>query len=210
MRYPRVRRWICCIGGSASWASCGYQTLTARALWLAPMLASIFQNSKSALAFAASVIVCALMLVGPKESGGVLDKAVETYKDERANIASDAANMSAQMSMPQIADYNPAASGMEEPLEGGDSAPDYSAPDSRVVRIGPATGQATGFMPSSPVGNDADAGNTVGANPNPAADISALAAPPVAAPPASQAVPAAPVRGQAVVTSRMIRIQPQP
>jgi hypothetical protein len=173
------------------------------------MLASIFQNSKSALAFAASVIVCALMLVGPKESGGVLDKAVETYKDERANIARDAANMGAQMSMPQIADYNPQASGLEEPLDGGDSAPDYDAPGSRVVRISPATGQSTGLMPSSPVGNDADAGSFAGANPDSAADVSALAASPVAPPP-PQAAPAAPVRGKPVVTSRMIRIEPQP
>lgn len=174
------------------------------------MLASIFQNSKSALAFAASVIVCALMLVGPKESGGVLDKAVETYKDERANIARDAANMGAQMSMPQIADYNPQASGLEEPLEGGDSAPDYDAPGSRVVRISPATGQSTGLMPSSPVGNDADAGSFAGANPDSAADVSALAASPVAQTPPPQAAPAAPVRGKPVVTSRMIRIEPQP
>jgi hypothetical protein len=172
------------------------------------MLASIFQNSKSALAFAASVIVCALMLVGPKESGGVLDKAVETYKDERANIARDAANMGAQMSMPQIADYNPQASGLEEPLDGGDSAPDYDAPGSRVVRISPATGQSTGLMPSPLAGDDADAdaGSFAGTNPDPAADVSALAAPPVA----PQAAPAAPVRGKPVVTSRMIRIEPQP
>jgi hypothetical protein len=167
------------------------------------MLASIFQNSKSALAFAASVIVCALMLVGPKESGGVLDKAVETYKDERANIARDTGNMNAQMSMPQIADYKPAASGLEEPLEGGDSEPDYSAPGSRVERIGPVTGQSTGIMPPPPAGNDADAAAVT--NPNP----SAFAAPPVAQPLAPQAVPAAPARSQAVGTSRMIRIQPQ-
>lgn len=62
------------------------------------MLNSVFQNSKSALVFAGAVVVSALMLVGPKEGGGVLDKAVTTYKDERAQVVRDAANTAYQMS----------------------------------------------------------------------------------------------------------------
>ncbi|MFL0669921.1 MAG: hypothetical protein ACJLS3_00400 [Erythrobacter sp.] len=181
------------------------------------MLASIFQNSKSALAFAASVIVCALMLVGPKESGGVLGKTVESYKDERANIANNAANMSAQMSTPVIADYNPEASGLEAPLNGGDSESEFDPSASRVIRIDPVTGQSIGVVPPPPTGNDDGDGANAGAIAN--SSVSAFAAPvapqPVAPQPlapqplAPQVVPAAPARGEAVVTSRMIRIAPQ-
>lgn len=172
------------------------------------MLASIFQNSKSALAFAASVIVCALMLVGPKENGGVLDQAVETYKGERANIARDAANMSAQMSTPVIADYNPQASGLEAPLDGGDSSAEFDASASRVIRLDPITRQPIGVMSPPTTGNDDSGGANAGAFTN--SDISSFAAPAVAQPLVPQAAPAAPARGEAVVTSRMIRIEPQP
>lgn len=168
------------------------------------MLASIFQNSKSALAFAASVIVCALILVGPKESGGVLDQAVTTYKDERSEFASNAAMAGDQMSTPPvIGDYAPEVSGLEEPAQGiGDAA---AATSLRVVRLDPVTMQ--------PIGEPATATATATAT-APGGESAESAAPEAFAPPASAiaavpqaAAPAAP--RDAVVTSRMIRIKPQ-
>lgn len=160
------------------------------------MLASIFQNSKSALAFAASVIVCAMLLIGPKENGGVLDKAVNTYKDERANIANNAAIMSQQMSEPVIGDYQPQASGLEEPAYGADVAILPSAPtNTRVIRLDPETGAIMGEViappPAAALGDTAGVGGPV-----PAAGSAAQAEPTFR-------------RGEPVVTSRMIRIEPQ-
>jgi hypothetical protein len=166
------------------------------------MLASIFQNSKSALAFAASVIVCALMLVGPKESGGVLGKTVETYKDERANIANNAANMSAQMSTPVIADYNPQASGLEAPLNGGDSETEPALPFNQVIRLDPLTGRPMGQVSPLSAASAPSAASDAG-------EASVFAAPVAAQPFAAEVAPPAPARGEAVVTSRMIRIEPQ-
>lgn len=154
------------------------------------MLASIFKDSKSALAFAASIIVCALMLVGPKENGGVLDRAVSTYKDERANIASNAAMMSEQMSTPVVGDYKPQASGLEEPGNGFGAAETGAAAPSKVIRLDPVTNLPIGEVPPPPpLGAETSA---------------------TYAAPAMQAAPEAalPPR-EAVVTSRMIRIEPK-
>ena len=152
------------------------------------MLSSVFQDSKSALAFAGSVIVCALLLVGPDDKGGVLDQAVETYVDERASIASNAAATSQQMSQPIIGDYKPSASsGLEL---SGDAMPSAPKPQ-RVMRVDDVTFEPIGELPPPPPG---DAPETY--------------APPVAAAPLSpQTMPAGP--REAVVTARTIRIQPQ-
>lgn len=160
------------------------------------MLASIFQNSKSALAFAACVIVCALMLIGPKESGGVLNKAVDTYKDERATIVNNAAMMSQQMSEPIIGDYSPQSSGLEEPINGADVAimPSPSA-NTQVIRLDPVTGAPMGQVIAPPPSAGLDETANLG---GPILTGSDAAAPDPAV-----------RRGEPVVTSRMIRIEPQ-
>lgn len=85
------------------------------------MLSSIFQNSKSALAFAGSVSVCALMMVGTEDDAGMLDKTVNTIKEERANIAGQAAAMSMEWSAPETALEPP--SGLEQSEMSDDFAP---------------------------------------------------------------------------------------
>jgi hypothetical protein len=159
------------------------------------MLSSIFQNSKSALIFAASVIVCALMLIGPKESGGVLDKAVNTYKDERANFANNAAMMSEQMSAPVIGDYKSQVSGLEESANGADMPMASASTSTRVIRLDPETGAQLGEVAPPPLSTGFEQG----------ADA-ALGGPQASG---ANTAEAAPVRGEPVVTSRMIRIEPQ-
>jgi hypothetical protein len=69
------------------------------------MLNSLFQNSKSALIFAGVVVVTALTLVGPKDGGGMLDKAVSTSKEERGKPANNAAMPGNEMSGAGSAPY---------------------------------------------------------------------------------------------------------
>lgn len=167
MRWPRARRLISCINGSARFPDkrgVGYQTLTARTLQPLAMLASIFKDSKSALAFAASVIVCAIMLIGPKESGGVLDKAVTTYKDEgSSNAPGNGANMNAPTETPLIGDYQPEVSGLEEAVAGAPVDPAAPTAPSKVLRIDPVTGRPIGEMaPPPPPRPDASQPGAVG------------------------------------------------
>lgn len=147
------------------------------------MFGNVFQSSKSALAFAGAVVVTALMLVGSKESGGVLDKAVTTYKTERASFANNAAAVSAQMSTPVIEDYVP--SGLEE---SGAAAPLPTTPGTRIIRLDPESLQPIGELPSPPATVDGSY--------------------PAAADPIAVGV-ADPAPREAVVTSRMIRIEPK-
>lgn len=149
------------------------------------MFGNVFQSSKSALAFAGAVVVSALMLVGSKESGGVLDKAVTTYKTERASFASNAASVSAQMSTPVIEDYRAPADDLE--AVSMDLQPAASA--SQAIRLDEETLRPIGEVPSPPIAS---------------ADESANLGGPIGAPPAEMAAPR-----EAVVTSRMIRIEPK-
>lgn len=53
------------------------------------MYKSVFQNSRSALAFAGMTIIGAVMMVGSPEDGGVLDKAVKRLSDTPEAVAGD-------------------------------------------------------------------------------------------------------------------------
>lgn len=147
------------------------------------MFGNVFQSSKSALAFAGAVVVTALMLVGSKESGGVLDKAVTTYKAERTSFASNAATVSAEMSTPVIEDYVP--SGLEESAT---AAPMPATPGTRIIRLDPESMQPIGELPAPP-------GIVDGSYAAPADPIAVGVA--------------EPAPREAVVTSRMIRIEPK-
>ena len=157
------------------------------------MLSSVFQDSKSALAFAASVIVCALLLVGPKDKGGVLDQAVETYADQRGNIAANAAMTSEQMSQPMIGDYRPGAAGLDDGVAPGQAGAAANAVSLQVTRLDPVTLEPIGEVPPPP---PADAPESYAPQPL------------VAAPSGVQTIAQQPAR-EAVVTARTIRIEPQ-
>jgi hypothetical protein len=60
------------------------------------MSKSLFASSKSALVFAGITIAGALMMVGPGEGGGLLDKTVDRFAQERTNIAEEARVVSEQ------------------------------------------------------------------------------------------------------------------
>ncbi|MFN3990741.1 MAG: hypothetical protein ACK4IS_10835 [Erythrobacter sp.] len=156
------------------------------------MLASIFKDSKSALAFAASIIVCALLLIGPKDNGGLLDRTVSSYKEERAHIVQNAAMTSAQMSTPSVGDYKPQASGLEEPDNGFEAAASAAA-EPKVIRLDPVTNLPIGEVPPPP---------PLGAE---SAESSAIYATPMTQVASEPAV----TPREAVITSRMIRIEPK-
>jgi hypothetical protein len=148
------------------------------------MFGNVFQSSKSALAFAGAVVVSALMLVGSEEKGGVLDKAVTTYKEERGNFANNAAMMSEQMSGPVIAEYDP--SGLEEPSESATPVTSTTS-TTQVIRLDEVTLEPIGVVPPPP---------------QIIADVGMAGVEP------GVVVPPPPPR-EAVVTSRMIRIEPK-
>lgn len=160
----------------------------------APMLNSVFQNSKSALVFAGVVVVSTLMLVGTKDGGGVLDKAVTNYKGERADMIENAARVADEMSSPVIGPYNPngAAQGGLPTTEFKEAAPVMPGRvvETRSMVLSDLSQDSDSDFDSR---LDADSGAGSGAdstNPQPRA----------AAP--------APQEREAVVTSRVVRIAP--
>lgn len=62
------------------------------------MSKSLFASSKSALVFAGMTIVGTLIIVGPKEGGGLLDSTVERFSQQRETIAEEAREVSEQRS----------------------------------------------------------------------------------------------------------------
>lgn len=162
------------------------------------MLNSVFQNSKSALVFAGVVVVSTLMLVGTKDGGGVLDKAVTNYKGERADMIENAARVADEMSSPVIGPYNPngASNGA---AQGGPASPEFK----EAAPVMPGRVVETRSMVLSDLSQDSgsdfdsrlDAGSGAGfesdrSNPQP------------------RAATLAPQEREAVVTSRVVRIAP--
>lgn len=160
----------------------------------AAMLNSVFQNSKSALVFAGVVVVSTLMLVGTKDGGGVLDKAVTNYKDERANIIENAARVGDEMSSPVIGPYNP-----NEAKQGGPA----SAELPQAGPVMPGRVVETRSMVLSDLSQDGDDAF----NGHPGAGNGAVSGPANNDVPGAQASPDS-ERREAVVTSRVVRIAP--
>lgn len=164
------------------------------------MSLNVFQSSKSALIFAGSVILTSLVLIGPKEGGGVLGSVAESYNDERGRIADSAAAASQELSMySEPAPPKPSAWDANPMIDHNLMAMPEDARGLPV--IGPGNGSGTNYggqqtfsnpatAPFSseavPVGPGAGLG---GGDPSAAADQSP--------------------RGEAVVTSRFIKIEPQ-
>lgn len=164
------------------------------------MSLNVFQSSKSALIFAGSVILATLVLVGPDEGGGVLGSVAETHGNQRERIAYDAAAASQELSMlseqeppkPSAWDANPMIDhnlmAMPEDARGFPVIGSSNGSDTNFGRQHTFSNPAT-----APFSSDAivvGPGESMGGGDLPA--ISAQAP-----------------RGEAVVTSRMIRIEPQ-
>lgn len=168
------------------------------------MLSSIFQNSKSALAFAGSVIVCALMMVGTEDDAGVLDKTVNTIREERANIAGQAAAMSMEWNAPETALQSPSG------LERSEMIDDFAPVFDQVTTSNPAPGYTVESRtltlsdlsqePALPPGMSPDGAPSLRNARNAQSDVGSDSDGGIAA--------AQPPR-EAVVTSRMIRIEPK-
>jgi hypothetical protein len=171
------------------------------------MLDSVFQNSKSTLAFAGVVIVSAMMLVGSEDSGGVLEKAVVTYKAERANIANNAAAASNELSFVEAPSgssrqWNSAAPGESDADMAAAMPFNPSAPT--VVTTSNRAMIDLSREPALPAGMSPEGAPSMRAALIPGSYDSGAAP--------SEELPAQPqaqVPREAVVTSRMIRIEPK-
>lgn len=165
---------------------------------------NVFQSSKSALIFAGAVILTTLVLVGPDEGGGVLGSVAETHSNERGRIAYDAAAASQELSMlSEQAPPKPSAWEANPMIDYNLMATPESAAGMPVIGSGGGSGNGSGnfYGAQQPSSNPATAplsseailvgpGGGVGGGEMP---VNSAQAP----------------RGEAVVTSRMIKIEPQ-
>jgi hypothetical protein len=168
------------------------------------MLSAIFQNSKSALAFAGSVIVCALMMVGTEDDAGVLDKTVNTIRQERANIAGQAAAMSMEWNAPETALETP--SGLEQTEMIDDFVPVFD----QMTTSHPAPGYTVGSRTLTLSDLSQEPALPPGMSPEGAPSLrNARNAQPDVGSDSDGGMATAQPPHQAVVTSRMIRIEPK-
>lgn len=58
------------------------------------MSKTLFANSKTAIAFAGITIIGAVVMIGPQDGGGVLDRAIDTYGMQRETIVEEARSVS--------------------------------------------------------------------------------------------------------------------
>ncbi|ODS94827.1 MAG: hypothetical protein ABS49_11430 [Erythrobacter sp. SCN 62-14] len=159
------------------------------------MSLNVFQSSKSALIFAGSVIVTTLVLVGPGEGNGVLDTVSKGYLGERERIAEGAAAASSELSAVQV---QPAPQPPKPSAWDANPMVDHNLGANPFANHGPGNSYGTsgGYGGSPQYANPATAplspqAISSGGGGNDLAD-------------ASEAP-----RGEAVVTSRYIKIEPK-
>ena len=64
------------------------------------MSRTLFENSKAALAFAGITIVGTAIMIGPSESGGVLDRTADSYVEEREAFVEEVQTFAEEQSVP--------------------------------------------------------------------------------------------------------------
>ena len=96
------------------------------------MYKAVFQNSKAALAFAAMILFSAVSVVGTSEDSGVLIRAVDNLEEQRASIASDAAEFAERNSGGDVPEAEAA-----EPKVFGDFAPVDEATARQATTVAP-------------------------------------------------------------------------
>lgn len=159
------------------------------------MSKTLFANSKAALVFAATTIVGALVMVGPGEGGGVLDATVDRLAQERESIAEEARIVSEERSE-VIEPLDPAGGwgGTADPVFGDYAAEEVTAPAPEDQPVSAGTPRAAGatYAPPVPVGGPVKAD-----------------APGIVVPGEDDAREQAISRATPVVTSRVLKIEPQ-
>lgn len=83
-----------------------------------PMLRFLFQNSRIALAFVVLTVLAAVAMIGPRDNGGLVTRAVSLSEGRRGLLASDGAVQAAnQVAAPPsvFGEYNPQGDGSPPP-----------------------------------------------------------------------------------------------
>jgi hypothetical protein len=105
------------------------------------MSRTLFENSKTALAFAGLTIFGAVAMVGTSENGGVLDSAVESVERQRESMASEA------RAFAEARSHGDAPSGQSAGAGSGSVFGEYGAPASGQPVAANPSRAATGTMP---------------------------------------------------------------